>query len=63
MADNVEKRMAGDFEIIHSMRIGDREIVLGENPAGIGDEDIFLTDQGDILCASLTLQWHGNNTC
>ena len=38
MADNVEKRMAGDFEIIHSMRIGDREIVLGENPVGIGDE-------------------------
>ena len=38
MADNVEKRMAGDFEIIHSMRIGDREIVLGENPAGTGDE-------------------------
>ena len=55
MADNVEKRMAGDFEIIHSMRIGDREIVLGENPAGIGDERYmcaFSTDNG--LFASYT---------
>lgn len=55
MADNIEKRMAGDFEIIHSMRIGDREIVLGENPAGIGDERYmcaFSTDNG--LFASYT---------
>lgn len=27
-----EKRMAGDYEIIQSVHIGDREIVLGENP-------------------------------
>ena len=53
MADNVEKRMVGDFEIIHSMRIGDREIVLGENPAGIGDERYmcaFSTDNGLFAC-------------
>ena len=29
-----DKRMAGDYEIIQSMMIGDREIVLGENPKG-----------------------------
>ena len=38
MSSNEEKRMAGDFEIIHALRIGDREIVLGENPQGVGDE-------------------------
>lgn len=26
-----EKRMAGDYEIIHAVQIGDREIVVGEN--------------------------------
>lgn len=26
-----EKRMAGDYEIIQSIHIGDREIVVGEN--------------------------------
>lgn len=28
-----EKRMAGDYEIIQAVQIGDREIVMGENPA------------------------------
>ena len=28
-----EKRMAGDYEIIQSVYIGDREIVVGENQA------------------------------
>lgn len=28
-----EKRMAGDYEIIQSVHIGDREIIIGENPA------------------------------
>lgn len=28
-----EKRMAGDYEIIHAMHIGDREVVIGENQA------------------------------
>ena len=28
-----EKRMAGDYEIIHAVQIGDREIVVGENSA------------------------------
>ena len=38
MAGKEEKRMAGDFEIIHALHIGDREIVLGENPTGAGGE-------------------------
>ena len=38
MDSNREKRMAGDYVIIHALHIGDREIVLGENPAGVGDE-------------------------
>ena len=38
MDTNEEKRMAGDYEIIQSLHIGDREIVLGENPSGVGDE-------------------------
>lgn len=32
---NDEKRMAGDYEIIHAMHIGDQEIVVGENPAAV----------------------------
>ena len=28
-----EKRMAGDYEVIHSIHIGDKEIVIGENPS------------------------------
>ena len=31
MTDN-EKRMAGDYEITHSVRIGEFEIIMGENP-------------------------------
>ena len=38
MDSNGEKRMAGDYVIIHALHIGDREIVLGENPAVVGDE-------------------------
>ena len=30
--DLQENRMAGDYEIIQGLHIGDREIVLGENP-------------------------------
>ena len=37
MDSNGEKRMAGDYVIIHAFHIGDREIVLGENPASKGD--------------------------
>lgn len=30
-----EKRMAGDYEIIQSVYVGDKEVVFGENPADI----------------------------
>ena len=33
-----EKRMAGDYEIIQAFHIGDREIVIGENPNADPDE-------------------------
>ena len=33
-----EKRMVGGYEIIHALHIGDREIVLGENPSAPEDE-------------------------
>ena len=32
MKDETYKRMAGDYEIIQAIHIGDREIVLGEKP-------------------------------
>ncbi len=38
MGGNEEKRMAGDYVITHALKIGDREIVLGEDPNGVGDE-------------------------
>jgi len=34
----MEKRMAGDYEIIHAFHIGDKEIVIGENINVPGDE-------------------------
>ena len=38
MSVDQEKRMAGDYVIIHAFHIGDREIVLGENPSGVDGE-------------------------
>lgn len=38
-----EKRMAGDYEIIHSVYIGDREIVVGE--------DLSNTEGNKFICA------------
>ena len=38
MDSSGKKRMAGDFEILQAIRIGDREIVLGENPSGVDGE-------------------------
>ena len=34
----MDKRMAGDYEIIHSFHIGDQEVVLGENVNAPPDE-------------------------
>ena len=38
MSIEQEKRMAGDYVILHAFHIGDREIVLGENPAAERNE-------------------------
>lgn len=40
---NEEKRMAGDYEIIHAVYIGDREIVVGE--------DLSNTEGSKFMCA------------
>ncbi|MBP3645470.1 MAG: hypothetical protein J6K55_03500, partial [Clostridia bacterium] len=40
---NEEKRMAGNYEIIHSVYIGDREIVVGE--------DLANTEGNKFMCA------------
>lgn len=41
MTEQYEKRMAGNYEIIHAVHIGDKEIVLGENPADT-DGQIYM---------------------
>lgn len=49
MDGNAEKRMAGDFVIFHSLHIGDREIVLGENPDCVDEQRYmcaFCTNNG-----------------
>ena len=46
-----DKRMAGDYEIIQSMMIGDKEIVLGENPkdtSGLPYKCAFCEDIGIV---------------
>ena len=43
--DSPEKRMTGDYEIIHAVQIGDREVVVGEKP---GDGDRYMCS----LCES-----------
>lgn len=40
---DTQKRMAGDYEIIHALQIGDQEIVVGENQAN--------TDGQKYMCA------------
>lgn len=37
-AQKESNRTAGDYQIIHSFHVGDKEIVLGENPKATGDE-------------------------
>ena len=55
MSANEEKRMAGDYVIIHALHIGDREIVLGENPAGAGGERYMCAFcEANTLLASYT---------
>lgn len=49
---NDEKRMAGDYEILHAITLGDREIVMGEN-ANAEPGQRYMTALGewnDIFC-------------
>lgn len=47
----MEKRMAGDYEIIHAFHIGDKEIVIGENLKGTNEERYMCAfcDQNEIM--------------
>ena len=67
-----EKRMLGDYEIIHSLYIGDREIVVGDNPNAAKDEryicmnlqhlDVFLKPEVTVVSDDFTeiIQEYGN---
>ena len=55
---NEDKRMAGDYEIIHAIIIGDREIVIGENQSdtngqkymtAIGEWNDLFEQYSDVL--------------
>lgn len=39
-----EKRMAGDYEIIHAVQIGDNEVVVGENPKNINGQKYMVAN-------------------
>ena len=47
----MDKRMAGDYEIIHSFHIGDQEVVLGENRDALPEERYMCAycQQNDIV--------------
>lgn len=49
---NTEKRMAGDYEVIHAIHIGDREIVIGDNPKAPPNERFMcaLGERNDFFC-------------
>ena len=55
-----DKRMAGDYEIIQSMMIGDREIVLGENPkdtSGLPYMCAFCEDNGIVARCEIAQEY------
>lgn len=49
---NNEIRMAGSYEIIHAVHIGDREIVVGDNPVAAPDERFMCAHavSNDFFC-------------
>lgn len=59
-----EKRMLGDYEVIHSLHIGDREIVVGDYPGAPKDErflcvtcqhmDVFIKPEDAIVSDDYT---------
>ena len=44
MENNDEIRKAGDYEITHSIHIGDRELVMGENSKAEDGQFYFIGD-------------------
>ena len=67
-----EKRMLGDYEVIHCLHIGDREIIVGDFPDAPKDErylcmtcqhlDIFIKPEDPIVSDDYTeiIQEYGN---
>ena len=58
MSISKKKRMAGNFEIIHALHIGDREVVLGQSSAGVGGESYmcaFCLAGGLLACYTGTV--------
>ena len=67
-----EKRTLGDYEIIHAMHIGDREIVVGDFPGAPKDErylcmtclhiDLFIKPEDAVVSDDYTeiIQEYGN---
>lgn len=41
---DTEKRMAGDYEIIHAVQIGDNEVVVGENQKDIDGQKYMVAN-------------------
>lgn len=48
---NDEKRMAGSYEIIHAIHLGDSEVVVGDNPAAAPEERFMCAfcEQNEIF--------------
>lgn len=67
-----EKRMLGDYEVIHCLHIGDREIVVGNYPGAPKDErflcvtcqhmDVFIKPEDAVVSDDYTeiIQEYGN---
>ena len=49
---NDEKRMAGDYEIIHAIHIGNRDVVVGDNPNAVLNERFMCAyaESNEIFC-------------
>ena len=67
-----EKRMLGDYEVIHCLHIGDREIIVGDFPGAPKDErylcmtcqhlDVFIKPEDAVVSDAYTeiIQEYGN---
>ena len=69
---NTDKRMLGEYEVIHALHIGDREIIVGDNPKASKDErflcvtcqyiDVFIKPENAVVSDDYTeiIQEFGN---